>query len=78
MLALLSALRALSRPFDSALSSIKFALVATPTSVPVVSNRLTNKNDIITVSMPIFNAPNISNFKKTGDISGGYDNKPLN
>ena len=78
MLALLSALRALSRPFDSALSSIKFALVATPTSVPVVSKRFTNRKDIITVNMPILSAPKISSFKSVGAILGGDEITPLN
>ena len=32
----------------------------------------------MTVNIPIFNAPKISNFMKVGAISGGRDTNPLN
>ena len=78
ILALLSAFRALLSSSDCSSLLIKFALVATPSSVPVVSNKFTNKNDIIIVNIPRFNAPKISSFINVGAISGGYDTIPLN
>ena len=78
MLALLSAFKALSRSLICPFSFTKFALVATPSKVPVVSNKFTKRKDIIIVIIPIFKAPKISNFIKVGAISGGRDTNPLN
>ena len=68
---LLSHLSALSRLEILPFSSIKLALVATPNNVPVVSKRLTNKNDAIMEIIVISTAPIISNFKNTGLKLGG-------
>ena len=68
---LLSHLSALSRLEILPFSSIKLALVATPNNVPVVSKRLTNKNDAIMEIIVISIAPIISNFKNTGLKLGG-------
>ena len=54
------------------------ALEATPKSVPAVSKRLTKRKDIIILNIVISRAPIISNFRKTGEISGGKANTPSN
>ena len=59
-------------------SSVIFALVATPRSVPAVSNRLTKRKDITTLSIAISRAPKISIFINVGAILGGIDTKPPN
>jgi len=53
------------------------ACFATPTSVPVVSNRSTNKKANIIPKNPISSAPFKSKWNSAGDISGGAPNMPL-
>ena len=52
------------------------ALEATPKRVPAVSKRLTKRKDIIMLNIAMSKAPMISNFRKTGEISGGKANTP--
>ena len=78
MLEPLSALRALSKFLALPYSSVIFALVATPNNVPAVSNKLTKRKDIITLSIAISKAPKISIFISVGAILGGIDTKPPN
>ena len=75
---MLSAFIALSRFCISPVFFINLALFATPNKVPVVSKKFTNKNEIITLIIATSKAPIISNFKKTGNGSGGSDIIPLN
>ena len=46
--------------------------------MPAVSNRLTNKKEIITLIIATSIAPIISNFKSIGLKSGGAETTPLN
>ena len=78
MLELLSAFRALSKFFALPNSSVIFALVAAPNSVPAVSNKFTKRKDIITLSIAISKAPKTSIFINVGAILGGMETKPPN
>jgi len=52
-------------------SSESFALLATPNRVPAVSNKFTNKKEIMTLTIATSRAPKISSFKKIGAGLGG-------
>ena len=77
-LELLSAFSALSKFLALPCSSINPARLATPSKVPAVSNKFTNKNAMITLIMATSNAPTISNCIKVGAKLGGAAIRPLN
>ncbi len=71
-----SAVRA--RPARGSLLSFNSpAWLLTPTRVPAVSKRSTNKKAKITVNKPISRAPAISIFKKVGAMLGGAEKIPF-
>ena len=78
ILELLSAFRALSIFFIFPDLLVNLALLAMLNNVPVVSKKLTNKNEIIIPIIATSRAPKISNFINTGKKSGGADKIPLN
>src|ERR1700687_4707493 len=54
------------------------ARCATPTSVPVLSNRSTNRKTKTTVAIPISSAPRRSSARKVGARLGGVSTIPAN
>ena len=71
-----SAKRALFPLFRLPSSSIIPVLLATPTKVPIVSNRSTKNKEKIAANKEKFRAPKISSLKKPGAIDGGASKIP--